>query len=127
MQQATEDARQHFMGGIHAVEHAAIGILPLLVMADRNDFGGISTPFHPQVGRAAVFIYDGHPGGVGLSRQAFVQAGELLETTYRTVADCPCELGCPSCVHSPKCGSGNRPISKDAACFVLDALRTATP
>ncbi len=127
VQQATEDARQHFMGGIHAVEHAAIGILPLLVMADRNDFGGISTPFHPQVGRAAVFIYDGHPGGVGLSRQAFVQAGELLETTYRTVADCPCELGCPSCVHSPKCGSGNRPISKDAACFVLDTLRSSTP
>jgi len=127
VQQATEDARQHFMGGIHAVEHAAIGILPLLVMADRNDLGGISTPFHPQVNRAAVFIYDGHPGGVGLSRQAFTQAAELLETTLRTIADCPCELGCPSCVHSPKCGSGNRPISKEAACFVLDALRTASP
>ncbi|EPR44053.1 DEAD/DEAH box helicase domain protein [Desulfovibrio sp. X2] len=127
VQQAAEDARVHFMGGIHAVEHAAIGILPLLVMADRNDLGGISTPFHPQVGRAAVFIYDGHPGGVGLTRQAFVQAAELLTTTLATIRDCPCELGCPSCVHSPKCGSGNRPISKDAACFVLEALRTSTP
>ncbi|EPR34406.1 DEAD/DEAH box helicase domain protein [Alkalidesulfovibrio alkalitolerans DSM 16529] len=127
VQQATEDTRHHFMGGIHAMEHAAIGILPLLVMADRNDIGGISTPFHPQVGRAAVFIYDGHPGGVGLTRQAFSQAAELLRTTLTTVRDCACELGCPSCVHSPKCGSGNRPISKDAACFVLEALATATP
>jgi len=122
VQAAAEDARHHFMGGIHALEHAAIGILPLLVLADRDDFGGISTPMHPQVGHAAVFIYDGYPGGVGLSRLAFAKAPELLATTRRAIADCPCELGCPSCVHSPKCGSGNRPIAKDAALYVLDGL-----
>ena len=47
-------------------------------MTDRNDLGGISTPFHPQVGGAAVFVYDGIPGGVGLTWQAFDQAEELL-------------------------------------------------
>ncbi|WP_029896475.1 DEAD/DEAH box helicase [Desulfohalovibrio reitneri] len=125
--QEAEDARHHYMGGIHAVEHAAIGILPLLVLADRDDLGGISTPLHPQIGRSAVFIYDGHPGGVGLTRQAFLMADELLDTTLRAVADCECELGCPSCVHSPKCGSGNRPIDKDSCLFVLRALRNAQP
>lgn len=117
----------HFMGGIHAVEHAAIGILPLLVMTDRNDLGGISTPLHPQLGRAAVFIYDGVPGGVGLTRQAYARATELMERTLSAITGCSCENGCPSCVHSPKCGSGNRPIDKVAAQFVLEAVIRGTP
>lgn len=123
VQAAAEDAYHHFMGGIHAMEHAAIGILPLLVLTDRNDLGGISTPMHPHVGRAAVFIYDGVPGGIGLSRQAFEQSDELLERTLEVIRNCPCEVGCPSCVHSPKCGSGNRPIDKAAALFLLSAMR----
>lgn len=124
VQKQAEAQYLHFMGGIHAVEHAAIGIFPLLVMADRNDLGGISTPFHPQVGGPAVFIYDGVPGGAGLSRQAFRRAESLLETTLTAIATCPCELGCPSCVHSPKCGSGNRPIDKNAAVFILNEIKS---
>ena len=113
----------HVMGGLHAMEHAAIGVFPLLVMADRNDLGGISTPFHPQLTAAGIFIYDGLPGGAGLCIQAFKKGQELLDVTQNAIADCPCESGCPSCVHSPKCGSGNRPIDKDAALFLLKALK----
>lgn len=112
----------HFMGSIHALEHAAIGLLPLLVMADRNDFGGISIPLHPQLGHAAVFMYDGLPGGAGLTREAFADAGSLLESVRRAIAGCPCQDGCPSCVHSPKCGSGNRPISKEGALALLEEV-----
>ncbi len=126
VQRAAEDRRLHFMGGIHAVEHAAIGVFPLLVMTDRNDLGGISTPLHPQVGQAAVFIYDGIPGGAGLSRQAFRRAEGLLATTLKSITACPCASGCPSCVHSPKCGSGNRPIDKAAARFILEAIQSAS-
>ena len=117
-----ETERLHFMGGIHALEHAAIGIMPLLVMTDRNDLGGISTPYHPQVGKAAVFIYDGVPGGLGLTEQAFNDAGSLLEKTFDTISGCPCETGCPACVHSPKCGSGNRPIDKGSALKILEKI-----
>lgn len=113
----------HFMGGIHAMEHAVIGILPLLVMTDRNDLGGISIPWHPQVESGAVFVYDGFPGGVGLSRRAFERSEELAEKTIETIMDCPCETGCPACVHSPKCGSGNRPIDKLAALEILGRLK----
>ena len=122
LRRAMEDAFLHFMGAIHACEHAAIGILPLLVMADRNDFGGISIPLHPQIGLPAVFIYDALPGGAGLTRAAFGMARRLLEATLDTIRRCPCSDGCPSCVHSPKCGSGNRPISKEGACILLESM-----
>lgn len=116
----------HFMGSIHAVEHAAIGMLPLEVMADRNDFGGISTPMHPQVGHACVFIYDALPGGAGLTREAFSRAEDLLSVTLETIRSCNCTDGCPSCVHSPKCGSGNRPISKAGAIALLQDVLSDT-
>lgn len=122
-QHATEEALLHFMGSIHALEHAAIGILPLLVMTDRNDLGGISCPMHAQVGKPAVFIYDGMPFGAGLSREAFSKAEDLFTRTYEAIAECPCETGCPACVHSPKCGSGNRPIDKAGALFLLEKIR----
>ncbi|MBU0480433.1 MAG: DEAD/DEAH box helicase [Proteobacteria bacterium] len=117
-----ENEQRHFMGGIHALEHALIGIFPLLVLCDRNDVGGIAYPWHPQLQNGAVFIYDGHPGGVGLCRQAFSMIGKLLDSGRATISECPCEVGCPSCVHSPKCGSGNRPIDKAAALRLLDGL-----
>ena len=126
LQERIETALLHFMGGIHALEHAAIGIFPLLVLCDRNDVGGISYPFHPQLNMSAVFLYDGHPGGVGLCREAFAKIGELLHSALSVITSCPCQTGCPSCVHSPKCGSGNRPIDKEAARHLLLGLGAET-
>ena len=117
-----ESGQMHFMGGIHALEHAAIGIMPLLVMTDRNDLGGISIPFHPQTGKAAVFIYDGAQGGLGFSKQAFEHSQEFLEKTFDVIQSCKCETGCPACVHSPKCGSGNRPIDKLSSLKILEMI-----
>ncbi|MBF0452675.1 MAG: DEAD/DEAH box helicase [Candidatus Magnetomorum sp.] len=127
VQQKAEDNFFHFMGGIHAIEHAMIGIFPLLVMTDRNDLGGISTTFHTQLGHAAIFIYDSTPGGAGLTRQAFQEINDLLYHTLNVIQSCPCETGCPRCVHSPKCGSGNRPIDKTSAQFLLETLQQVTP
>jgi len=122
MKEAVKQAGLHFMGGIHALEHAAISMFPLFALCDRDDIGGISTPQHEQVCRAAVFIYDGHPGGVGLAHRAFDVIEELLEKTRLLVEKCPCEDGCPSCIHSPKCGSGNKPLDKAASLLILELL-----
>ncbi len=117
----------HFMGGIHAIEHAAIGIYPLFALCDRNDIGGICYPHHPQVGKSAIFIYDAHPGGVGLAQRGFDIVLELLEKTCEHVAACECETGCPSCIHSPKCGAGNKPLDKQAALLTLKGLLGMIP
>ncbi len=112
----------HFMGGIHAIEHGAIGMFPLFALCDRNDIGGICYTYHPQVGKSAIFIYDGHPGGVGLAQHGFEIILQLLEKTMHQISSCECEEGCPSCVHSPKCGSGNKPLDKEAALLILKCL-----
>jgi len=122
LMQDVERARLHLMGGIHALEHAAIGILPLLVLADRNDFGGISVPDHPDSGTGVIFIYEGMQGGAGLSAEAFRRGEELIRHTRRAIASCGCETGCPACIQSPKCGSGNRPLDKAAALLMADRL-----
>jgi DEAD/DEAH box helicase domain-containing protein len=116
----------HFMGSIHASEHAAISLFPLLAICDRGDIGGISYPAHPQTGGSAVFIYDGYPGGIGLAAQGFERVETLLGRTRDLVASCPCEQGCPSCIHSPKCGSGNHPLDKAGARYVLEELANPT-
>jgi DEAD/DEAH box helicase domain-containing protein len=109
-------------GAIHAVEHAAIGMMPLFFMCDRWDIGGVSTPNHPDTGQATIFIYDGHPGGVGIAEGTYPRLAELLTATAEMIASCPCPDGCPSCVQSPKCGSNNQPLDKRGALFLLERL-----
>ncbi len=114
-----------FLGGLHAVEHAAIGLLPLFAMCDRWDIGGLSTPMHPDTERPQIFIYDGYPGGVGISEQGFALLTDLWEATLTTIKECPCEEGCPSCIYSPKCGNNNEPLDKRAAIWILESLLRA--
>jgi DEAD/DEAH box helicase domain-containing protein len=116
-----------FMGGLHAVEHAAIGLLPLFAMCDRWDIGGLSTPLHPDTESPQIFIYDGYPGGVGITEQGFNLITELWEATLAAIKTCPCEDGCPSCIYSPKCGNNNEPLYKRAAVWILESLLRKTP
>jgi DEAD/DEAH box helicase domain-containing protein len=109
-------------GAAHAAEHAAIGLLPLVATCDRWDVGGVSTAFHPDVGSCAIFVYDGYPGGAGITERGFRTAERWLDATLETVRNCPCSHGCPSCVQSPKCGNGNEPLDKAAAVALLAAM-----
>jgi DEAD/DEAH box helicase domain-containing protein len=114
-----EDDKLDLAGGVHAAEHASIGLLPLFALCDRNDIGGVSTPYHPQVGGPAVFVHDAHPGGVGIAETGFRLINEWQRATRELLEQCPCETGCPSCIQSPKCGNNNEPLDKAAARTII--------
>jgi len=111
------------LGSLHATEHSQIAVLPLIAMCDRWDIGGLSTNVHFQTGRSTIFIYDGHPGGVGITKRGYEEFERLLGDAERLIAECPCEAGCPSCVQSPKCGNLNEPLHKAGALELMGLMR----
>jgi DEAD/DEAH box helicase domain-containing protein len=113
-------------GSLHAAEHAAIGLLPLVASCDRGDIGGMSTAIGP-LGEPSVFVYDGYPGGAGFAERGFRQARTWLSATAAAIEACECPMGCPSCVQSPKCGNGNDPLDKAGAVLVLRLVLAELP
>lgn len=117
-------------GALHAAEHAAIGLLPLVASCDRGDIGGVSMAAG-ESGLPTVFVYDGHPGGAGFAERGYRSAATWLGATAAAIEACECPRGCPSCVQSPKCGNGNEPLDKAGAVrilrLVLAELRTVNP
>jgi DEAD/DEAH box helicase domain-containing protein len=109
-------------GALHAVEHAAIGMMPLFTICDRWDVGGLSTPLLHDTGEATIVIYDGYPGGAGIAELGFEAGARHLEATLELIESCECVDGCPSCVQSPKCGNGNDPLDKHGAIALLHAI-----
>ncbi|CAM4003416.1 DEAD/DEAH box helicase [Smaragdicoccus niigatensis] len=109
-------------GSLHAAEHAAIGMLPLVATCDRWDIGGVSTECHADTGLPSIFVYDGYPGGAGFAARGHAVMREWLSATLAVIDACACPTGCPSCVQSPKCGNGNNPLDKAGAGRLLKAV-----
>ena len=115
-------ALEALQGSLHAAEHGQIAVLPLIAMCDRWDIGGLSTALHQQTGRSTIFIYDGHPGGVGITRVGYERFEALVDDALRLISECRCRAGCPSCVQSPKCGNLNEPLNKRGATELLSRM-----
>ncbi|MGZ4907956.1 MAG: Zn-binding domain-containing protein, partial [Halobacteriota archaeon] len=109
-------------GGLHGAEHALIAMMPLHVMCDRWDIGGVSTLFHPDTVGPSIFIYDAFEGGIGLAEKAYELIADLVTTTRELVGGCACDVGCPACIYSPKCGNENTPLDKEATKLLLSQL-----
>jgi DEAD/DEAH box helicase domain-containing protein len=127
---AADDRRD----GIVALSFAMHQVAQLLLMCDGHDIGisidtgeqidpsgdssaPLSSPRIPESPR--IFIYDNYPGGVGFSEPLYRLHGELVLATYRLIAGCECERGCPGCV-GPVGDTG--PLAKVAALRILGLL-----
>ena len=114
-------------GSLHAAEHAAIGLLPLVASCDRGDIGGVSTAVGP-VRRPADDIRLRR-----LSRRGRIRRTRLPQDRApggrrrpRRSKRANARSGCPSCVQSPKCGNGNDPLDKAGAVRVLRLVLAST-
>ena len=124
---AAEIPGEELPGALHAAEHAAISMLPLLATCDRWDIGGLSAAQHEDTGEPTIFVYNGAPGGAGFAERGADDAAAWVRATADMIGECGCESGCPACVVSPKCGNGNEPLSKREAERLLGLLREKEP
>ena len=85
--------------GMSGLRNLLITVLPLHVMCDRPDIGGILDSAN--LGEPTIFMYDRYPGGLGYAERGYAIVGDLLGAALQLVEDCPCEMGCPSCVGLP--------------------------
>jgi DEAD/DEAH box helicase domain-containing protein len=121
--------------GMVGIRNVAVNMLPLLAMCDRLDVGGIVDSSN--TGSPTVFLYDRFPGGMGFSERGFELFPELMEHCLRTIENCRCEDGCPSCVGlpvtrpaqqmDPDLGHGYPIPDKEAALVLLHHLLGREP
>jgi DEAD/DEAH box helicase domain-containing protein len=136
--------RATVIDGLRGVGAALETVSTLAMMCDPRDLGqtlgdgglpgadgALAAPgrdFH--AGRAGgfdptVFLFDAHPGGVGLAERLFERAPELLEHARSLIETCGCKTGgCPACVGPTDEGSRKR-----VSLQILNALelRQVTP
>ena len=91
--------REKALAAFHGAGHALHCVAQLAVMAESRDVQRCVDDAHPD-GRfhPALYLYDAHPGGLGLSQPLFERRVELVKRARALVAACPCTRGCPACV-----------------------------
>lgn len=83
---------------MEGLEHLIRNTAPLFLMCDRADILVTSRLKDPQLRRAAIYIIDNIPGGVGLAEGTFEIKNELVKTALSVMNSCGCRSGCPGCV-----------------------------
>jgi DEAD/DEAH box helicase domain-containing protein len=85
--------------GLSGIRNLLVNLLPLYVMGEKSDLGGILDS--KNLGRPAIFLFDRYPGGIGFAEKAYERFDEVMRGCLSLLSECPCESGCPSCVGLP--------------------------
>ena len=120
-----QTASNGFRGGLRGLAHALVSLAPLELLCARHDISSVASAHHKQTERPTIFLYDAHPGGVGLARGGYARAHTLLKAARDRIADCSCEGGCPTCIQLPQRQDANDTLDKQAALKLATALLDA--
>jgi DEAD/DEAH box helicase domain-containing protein len=111
--------RDQVAAGLLGISHLLRNLAPIYCLSDSRDIGSEAQVRCPFNHMPTVFLYDTVPGGVGLAQRLYEVRGTLLEACLETVAACPCEQGCPTCV-GPQIAAQSP--AKSAAARMLERL-----
>ncbi len=114
------------LAGMHAANHAVVAVLPMFIKCERTDLGcECPSALQQRAKPMRCMVYDKRPGGTGISAAAYSRLEDILKAAVSLCMDCPCDDGCPSCVHDLSCTQYNYVIDKAAGVLLLeDALST---
>jgi len=106
-------------GSFHALEHVLIESSNMLVGGGSGELGGVAMG-----ASGTIFVYDGAPGGNGISKLLYDRFEEAVARSLRILQECTCldDDGCPSCTYSYQCGNNNSPLYKPGAISSLKSL-----
>ncbi len=107
------------LGALHAAEHAAVAMVPIVATCDTFDVAGSHEVQHPDAAGPLLVVHDTWPGGAGYAERVFEAAEVWARAARDAVASCPCRTGCPACVVRGGCGSGNQQLDKAGAVALL--------
>ncbi|HZW58465.1 MAG TPA: DEAD/DEAH box helicase [Nitrososphaerales archaeon] len=114
------DDEEDILGGsFHALEHALIEGSDSLTGSGSSEVGGVSMG-----DSGVIFVYDGSPGGSGLTKLLYDRLDEAFERTLSILKECKCTSkdGCPLCTYSYQCGNNNDPLNKIGAIESLQLI-----
>ena len=126
-------------GALHAAEHAAIGMLPLVATSDRWDVGGVSTALHPDTGEPTIMVFDGYPGGAGFAERGYAAFEAWVRATRDAVLGCRVRDRVPGvrpvaevrqrqrAARQGRRGDGARAGARPGQCTAACALRRTPP
>lgn len=108
-----------YPAALHGVEHALIGVAPLIAGCDRNDFGSAWYAVTPDTLTPSIYVFDRTAGGVGLAEQIMNSRDGWRESALLMLQSCPCLEGCPACLLSSRCEASNENLNKPGAITLL--------
>ncbi|CAM9206801.1 unnamed protein product, partial [Laminaria digitata] len=97
-----------FEGGVHAVGHALLAVVPLFLLCDAEDVDcEHARPHHNRPQPQRILVFDKRPGGVGVSDAMFGCHRAVMTKALELVEGCPCPDGCLACIHDHGCTGYN--------------------
>jgi DEAD/DEAH box helicase domain-containing protein len=111
---------------VHALEHAVATVAPVVASLDRSDLASAWSVACPATLSPVVWLYDPVPGGTGASQAAFACWPAIVAQAHALLASCPCPDGCPRCLLTPHCETGNTGLDKAGGLSLLGSLPDAS-
>ena len=108
------------------VVNLCVALVPATAMCDARDVQGAVRFLRSESGDecagARMYLYDTCPKGVGLAPKAYESLESLWERALKTVSECPCAAGCPSCTQAGGAAGGMAGSEKRASRLILEGL-----